>query len=176
MIGDHVPERAGPLVKSAAPLDPDGLGRSDLDVVDVRAIPDRLEEAVGEAQRHDVLHRFLAEEMVDPIDLVLREGPQDVGVERPGGGKVMAEWLFDYDPAPLPFILIGESRFSEAGYCGAEETVGDREVEEVVAGGPRFLVEPGEMIAEPSIASGSFRSPCRYIMRSVSQRHAAWSS
>jgi hypothetical protein len=31
-------------------------------MVDVVAIPDRLEHAVGEAQHHDVLDRFLAED------------------------------------------------------------------------------------------------------------------
>ena len=39
--------------------------------------------AVGEAERHDVLDRFLAEEMVDPEDLVLLQRPQDCGVQRP---------------------------------------------------------------------------------------------
>ena len=70
MIGDHVAQGAGRLVELAAPLDPDGLCRGDLDMVDVLAIPQRLEQAVGEAQRHDILHRFLAEEMIDSVDLV----------------------------------------------------------------------------------------------------------
>ncbi len=65
------------LVELAAPLDADRLGRGDLDVVDVLAIPQRLEQAAGKAQRHDVLDRLLAEEMVHPIDLMLLQRLQD---------------------------------------------------------------------------------------------------
>jgi hypothetical protein len=48
------------------------------------AIPQRLEQAVGKAQRHDVLDRLLAEEMVHSIDLMLLQRLQDRGVERLG--------------------------------------------------------------------------------------------
>ena len=71
VVGHHVAQRAGLFVELAAMLDADGFRRRDLDVVDLLAVPQRLEQAVGEAQRHDVLHRFLAEEMVDPVDLML---------------------------------------------------------------------------------------------------------
>ena len=37
-------------------------------------VPRRLEQPVGEAEREDVLHRLLAEEVVDPEDLRLIEG------------------------------------------------------------------------------------------------------
>ena len=37
------------------------------------AVPDRLEQAVGEPQREDVLRRLLAEEVVDAEDLLLVE-------------------------------------------------------------------------------------------------------
>ena len=39
------------------------------------AVPDRLEESVREAQREDVVHRLLAQEVVDPEDLGLLEAP-----------------------------------------------------------------------------------------------------
>ena len=51
--------------------DPDLLIDGDLHMVDVIAVPDRLEHAVGEAQHQDVLHRLLAEIMIDPVDLLL---------------------------------------------------------------------------------------------------------
>ena len=55
MVRHHVAQRAGLLVEPAALLDADRLGGGDLHMVDVIAIPDRLEKAVGKAQRHDVL-------------------------------------------------------------------------------------------------------------------------
>ncbi len=59
------------VVEAAAVADVERLGHVDLDVVDVVAVPDRLEEAVGETQRENVLRRLLAEEMVDAKDLLL---------------------------------------------------------------------------------------------------------
>jgi hypothetical protein len=35
------------------------------------AVPQRLEDAVGEAQHQDVLDGFFAEEVIDAIDLIL---------------------------------------------------------------------------------------------------------
>ena len=57
------------------------LGGRDLHVVDVVAVPDRLEDAVGEPQHQDVLHGLLAEVMVDAIDLMLGKDLVDPFVE-----------------------------------------------------------------------------------------------
>ena len=48
------------------------LGDVDLHVVDVLPVPDRLEQAVGEAEGQDVLRRLLAQEVVDAEDLLAR--------------------------------------------------------------------------------------------------------
>ena len=39
-------------------------------MIDVAAVPDRLEDSVGEAERQDVLHRFFAQIVVDAVDLL----------------------------------------------------------------------------------------------------------
>ena len=59
-FGHHVAQRARLVVVAAAPLDADRLGDGDLHVVDVAAVPDRLEDAVAEAERQDVLDGLLA--------------------------------------------------------------------------------------------------------------------
>ncbi len=51
--------------------DADLLVHGDLHVIDMVAIPDRLEHAIGKAQHQDVLHRLLAEIVIDPVDLLL---------------------------------------------------------------------------------------------------------
>ena len=71
MVLHHVAQRAGIVVEPLAALEADGLGDRDLDVVDIRRVPQRLEQHVGEAQRQQVLHRLLAEIMVDPEDALL---------------------------------------------------------------------------------------------------------
>ncbi len=73
---DHVPERPGLLVEAGSALDVDRLGDVDLHVGDVVAVPDRLEHAVGKPGHEDVLSRFLAEEVVDPVDRPPRPGPR----------------------------------------------------------------------------------------------------
>jgi hypothetical protein len=42
-------------------------------VVDVVAVPERLEDGVGEAEDQQVLHRLLAQVVVDAVDLLLVE-------------------------------------------------------------------------------------------------------
>ena len=73
MVRHHVAQRAGGVIEAAAVADAELLVDGDLHMVDVVAIPDRLEHAVGEAQHQDVLDGFLAEIMIDPVDLVLFE-------------------------------------------------------------------------------------------------------
>ena len=55
---------------AAAAFHADGFGHRDLHVVDVAAVPDRLEDSVGEAERHDVLHGLFAEIVIDAVDLL----------------------------------------------------------------------------------------------------------
>ena len=74
MVGHHVPERPRQVVVAAALLDPHRLRHRDLHVVDVAAVPDRLEDPVREPEDHHVLDGLLAQVVVDPVDLALLEG------------------------------------------------------------------------------------------------------
>jgi hypothetical protein len=69
----HVLVRAGRLVEADAVVEAERFGHIDLHVVDVGAVPDRFEQTVGEPERQDVLRRLLPEEVVDAVDLILRE-------------------------------------------------------------------------------------------------------
>ena len=71
MVLDHVAQHAGLVVVAAALADVDFLGHGDLHVVDVVAVPHRLENRVGEPQHEQVLHRLFAEIVVDAVDLLL---------------------------------------------------------------------------------------------------------
>ena len=90
----HVAQRAGLVVVADAVFEPDRLGHRDLHMVDMRGVPQRLEERVGEAQRHQVLHRLLAEIVVDAEDLLLAEIVADQVVERVRRGEIAADRLF----------------------------------------------------------------------------------
>jgi hypothetical protein len=73
VVLEHVAQRTGVVVVAATLLDADRLRRGDLDRVDVAPVPDRLEDDVRETQRHDVLHRFFPEIVIDAVDRVLGE-------------------------------------------------------------------------------------------------------
>jgi hypothetical protein len=51
---DHVLVRPGRLVEVGPAVQAEGLGDVDLDVIDEVAVPDRLEQAVGEPEGQDV--------------------------------------------------------------------------------------------------------------------------
>ena len=103
----HVAQRAGLLVVAAAAFDADRLGHRDLHVVDVAAVPDRLEDAVGEAEDHQVLDGLLAEVVIDAVDLRLVEGRGQLLVQRARRGEVAAERLLDDDPPPGRLVRSG---------------------------------------------------------------------
>ena len=84
MVLEHVADDAGRVVVAGAAADVDFLGHGDLHVVDVVAVPDRLEDRVGEPQHEQVLHRFLAEVVIDAVHLPLAEHGVDGLVELRG--------------------------------------------------------------------------------------------
>ena len=78
VVGDHVAQGSGLFIKSGAGADAEGFGAGDLDVVDVVAMPDGLEQGVGKAEDQDVLHRLLAEIMVDAKTCSSSKAPSTV--------------------------------------------------------------------------------------------------
>ena len=108
MGDDHVPIGAGGLVEPGPHADVERLGDVDLNVVDVVAVPDRLEQSVGEPEGQDVQRGLLPQEVVDAEDLLLGEGRMERGVERLRAAEVGAERFLDDDPRAL-----GEARLAE---------------------------------------------------------------
>ena len=109
MIWHHVAQCPGSLVVAASAFHTDGLRRGDLNVVDVAAIPDGLEDSVAEAKNHQVLHRLFAEVVVDAVDLAFVQYLPDLDVQRACRLQIAAEGFFDDDPAPLAVVLTGQS-------------------------------------------------------------------
>ena len=91
----HVADGPGLVVEFAAVLHAEILRHGDLDAADMIAVPDRLEHGIGKASIEDVLHRLLAEEVIDAEDVVFRKVPVQELVQFPRGGEVVAKWLFD---------------------------------------------------------------------------------
>jgi hypothetical protein len=102
-------------------------------MIDVGAVPQRLEDAVAEAERHDVLDRFLAQVMVDAVDLAFVEALLQAAVQFARALQVVPERLFD-DDAPPAFAFVQSGRGQPFGDLGVLAGL-RREIEEDVAFG-----------------------------------------
>jgi hypothetical protein len=119
----HVAQRARRVVVAGPALHTERFRDGDLHVVDVRRVPQGLEEGVGEAQCEEVLHRLLAEIVVDAEDLVLLEDGPDCLVDGAGGGEVAADRLFHHHPALGGHQVVGRQVLrhrAEQGRCRGE--------------------------------------------------------
>ena len=89
----------------------------------------RLDEPVREPEHEDVLHRLLAEEVVDAEDLVFAPAPVQLLVERERGREIGAERLLDHQPAPT-VRLVGEPGLGDGLGRVGEHARRQREVED----------------------------------------------
>ena len=71
MRDEHVQDRAGDVVELGPVADAERLGHVDLHRLDVVAVPEGGGRSVGEAEQMQILGGFLAQEMVDPVHLLL---------------------------------------------------------------------------------------------------------
>ena len=102
-------------------------------------VPQRLEHRVGEAQREQVLHRFLAEIMVDAEDALLGEGRGDRVVDLAAGFEVGAERLLERHAD----LRAGQARGSSPSMVGLNrDGAVDRKIATPSLGSPTRLGEP----------------------------------
>ena len=113
MVWHHVAQRAGRVVELAARADIDELRRCDLHVVDIVVVPQRLDHHIRKARRHDVLDGFLAEEMVDAVDLAFMRVVQQPCVQCLRRREIVAEGLFDRDAAEGAGRLVHQPVFGK---------------------------------------------------------------
>jgi hypothetical protein len=109
-------------------------------VIDVAAVPDRLEDAVAEPECQDVLDRLLAEVVVDAIELPFVEHSQQLAVQGPGGFEIVSERLFHHDPAPAITVLRRQAGITELLDDDGKEIRGGRKVIEDISASAMVLV------------------------------------
>ena len=73
MVLHHIPQGTCRFVKPAALLDAEILDGCDFYVVDIVAVPKRLEDSVGKPESQYVLGSLFAKEVVDAVNLPLIE-------------------------------------------------------------------------------------------------------
>src|SRR5579884_2928719 len=97
MVLDDVADRPGLLVELPPAGHAEALGHGDLHARDVVAVPDWLEERVCEAEVKQVLHRLLAEVVIDPEDARLGEIGMQGAVEALRRGEITPEGFLEND-------------------------------------------------------------------------------
>ena len=98
VVLDHVPQCPDAVEERPTPFDPEVFRHRDLDRVDVLSAPHRLEQGVREPQVHDVLHRLLAEEVIDAVQALLGYERREASVQLAGGDEIRPERLLDHEP------------------------------------------------------------------------------
>ena len=129
MARHHVAQRPRRIVKLASLLDANRLRHGDLDMIDVIAVPHRLEETVGKAEHHDVLHGLLSEIVVDAVGLALSEHAEDLAVERLGRAEIVAERLLNNHPSARSLRLADEAGTTKFAHDSGECRCWSRKVE-----------------------------------------------
>src|SRR4029079_11129747 len=87
------------LVKGTSAFDTHFFRHRDLYAVDDRWVPERFEERVGEPEIEEVLHRLLAEIVVDAEDGVFREHAVQRARERHRRSEIPPKWFFHDEAA-----------------------------------------------------------------------------
>ncbi len=99
-------------------------------MIDVLVVPNRLEDAVGEPHDHQVLHRLLAEIVIDAEDLLLAEHLADLIVQRASRCMVAPDRLFHNNASQIvdqPVLLeIGGNVAKQSGRHSQIESTNSR--------------------------------------------------
>src|SRR5213593_166519 len=105
MVLDNIAQRTGALIILAAPFHANRLAHGNLDVVNKVAVPDWLQDSIRKAKKKNILDRFLAEIVIDSIDLVLVKDLVQLVIQFARGSQIAAEWFFDNDPRPSAALV-----------------------------------------------------------------------
>src|SRR5579875_2788336 len=147
MVGDHVAQRAGAVVITAAVFHPDRFGHRHLHVIHVAAVPDRLEDAVGEAEHHDVLHRLFAQVVIDEENLILADYFQDLAAEIARRFKIVSKRLLDNDTPPVAVGL--EKAFAgQTLHYRKKKLRRGCEIKQIIAAGLKVAIQSGKHLAQ----------------------------
>ncbi len=131
MVLHHVPQGPGLLIVAAAAAHAVAFGHGDLDALHQVAVPQGLEDVVGEAEDQEVLDRLLAQVVVDPVNLGFFEMAVQQLIEILGRLRVAAEGLFHHQTGPAGAVV--QLRLAQAGDGRSAGLRGQGQVKDAVS-------------------------------------------
>ncbi len=114
MVLNHVPQSARFLVITAAPAHAQVFADGDLNVIYRFPVPEAFENRIRKTEHQNVLHRFLAEIMINAEDLLFLREARQFRVQLRGRFQIVTEGFFHDDPLPaLDRLLVQDARLME---------------------------------------------------------------
>src|SRR5579864_125850 len=98
MVLNDIADGSGHIVKSPAALNSEILRHVDLHALDIVAVPECFRERIRESKDQHVVHRPLAEEVIDAENTGFIEDGEKNLVQLHGRSQIVSEGLFDDDP------------------------------------------------------------------------------
>jgi len=99
MILDDIADRAGFIIKSTATLDTEIFCHGYLHALHIVAVPERFHERICKAEGDHVIHRPLAQIVVDPEDCSFIELSEKDFIEMLCRWQIVPERLLDNNPS-----------------------------------------------------------------------------
>jgi len=116
VVLEHVPQKSGGFEILCPVLHADGFRNRDLDGVNVIPVPDRFKNQICKPEHQDVLNRFLAEIVVDAVNLAFIQAFTQIAVQFLCAFKIASERLFDDHMPPRHIghgVLRQQTRLTE---------------------------------------------------------------
>ena len=149
MILHHIPQCARLLEVTAAAFDANALRHRNLHIIHVVAVPNRLENPVGESKDQDILNGLFAQVVIDAIDLVLFEDRQYMVIELVGACQITAKRFFNNDARPVArlgrFDQVRRAQERDDRFVDRRRR---RKIEEPVAANVPLLFQPLDPVSQ----------------------------
>ena len=105
VVGHHVPQRPRLIVIAASLFHAHGFAHGNLHVIDVSPVPDRLEDSVGETKGQNILNGFLAQVVVDAVNLLFARDLEQLLIQGARRIEVASKRFFDDHSPPLMIVF-----------------------------------------------------------------------
>ncbi len=152
MVLHHVAQGAGMFVVAAALLHAQRLRHRDGHMVHIAPVPDGFEDRVGKTHGQDVLHRLLAQEVIDAEYLLLAEEPGQHIVDRDERVEVMSQ-RFLHDDTHMLAVLCQTCR-PQTTHHRLEQEWGDRQIEHLFGLAAPVGIASPQHLAQVNEAAG----------------------
>src|SRR5262244_3582653 len=157
MILHHVTHHSSDVVIPGARTNAFVLCRSNLYVINVVMVPDRLKAWIGKAKDQHVLDRLFPQVVIYTVDLFFADHLEQLTVERLCRGSIAAKRLFDNEAPPATAVTLEERGGSKFVSNFPIELRRHREMKQHIIGNVVLRLHGLEAFTQPGIVLRRWR-------------------